>query len=238
MFSMIMTWSYAQKCNYVSNQSALDHSNENMHVNDPSVSTASYSVDERGKRRRRRSKERQGIHRGTKTDGENEVMRAPTSPRLSTLHSNHPLFSIPSGQTLSVFLTSPPSPLYICISHSSFPSLHLSFLHLSVTLSYSPEMTPGTRDLAVKCQIFIDVFFFKNFNYTNMHMDFWRVEVPDGKEKFFCHLLLSFFSTSSPFIYAGLDGSFSQEHRNRVRNWKCQVLFICSNFAFHFVDSY
>lgn len=131
-----------------------------MHGNDPSVITASCTVvsmnEERGE------EEEKGVKKDIeirKADGENEVMPASTSPLLSTLHFSHPLFSIPSGQTLSVFLTSPPSPLH-CISHSSFPSLYLSFLHLSVTLSYSPEITPGMRDLAVKCQIFIDVFFF------------------------------------------------------------------------------
>lgn len=38
-----------------------------------------------------------------------EVMPTPTSP----LHLIHTLFSIPSGQTLSVFLTSFPSPPHI-----------------------------------------------------------------------------------------------------------------------------
>lgn len=114
-------------------------------------------------------------------------MAARTSPLLArALHFIHPLFSIPSGQTLSVFLTSPPSPPY-CISHSSF--------HLSVTLSYSPEMTSGMRDLAVKCQIFIDVFF-----KLQAHI---FLKGSGSKEKFFvtCSSLVSLLSLCSATVF-------------------------------------
>lgn len=65
--------------------------------------------------------------------------------------------------------------------HSSSPLCSFPFsISLTVTLSYSPEMTSGMRDLTVKCQTFINSFFLlppplffwlRRVDYRHMHTD-------------------------------------------------------------------
>lgn len=145
---------------------------------------------------RKEKRSKVSVFRQREAEREKEVMASSTSPLLPTLHFIHPLFSIPSGQSLTITL-------FFSILHpptSLSPALCLYFLHLSVTLSlplHSPEMTSGMRDQAVKCQHFIHVGFFFRILIIDIHTQIFEGQKFQIVKFFKNHFLLSIISTSS-----------------------------------------
>lgn len=151
--------------------------------------------------------EKQTKERSKNPEHQDESVRfwwfLPPSPILHFIHS---LFSIPSGQTLSVYLTSPSSSfmLYLNPPPHSLCIFPIS-ISLTVTISYSPEATSGVRGRAVKCQFYWCIFF--RILITGM----FTVVFMDASDRNTC--------TASLCKRVGLGGNDSaQQHKHRKKS--------------------
>lgn len=133
-----------------------------MHLNDPFVSKqVSYgALMKRGREGIRKKNKKKAAKKANldkeKQLRENQVMAAPTSPLHPSLQPSIIQYTFRSNSQCLLDISPFFSVLYLPLLFSP----HCFFLRLSVTFSYSPEMTSGMRDPAVKCQNFIDVYIY------------------------------------------------------------------------------